>query len=55
MKIQINKNPQGWLNNFKFAVCQFIDGCVRLFSLGLLFTDLPLIQARNSAKKYFKK
>ena len=55
MKIQINKNPNGWFNNSEFAMCQFIDGCVRLFSLGLLFTDLPLNQTRKAASKQFKK
>lgn len=55
MKIRINKNPQGLVNNFEFAVCQFIDGCVRLFSLGLLYTDLPLIQTRNATKRTLKK
>lgn len=54
MKIQVNKNPAGWLNNMEFAICQLGDGLVRVLSIGFLFSDLILSQTRRASRRSIK-
>ena len=48
MKINVDYSQVGRLGKIDFAVCQLIDGLVRLLSLGYLCTDLPVNAARRA-------
>lgn len=47
--IERNKNPAGRISNMTFGMCTFIDGFIRIISLGFLHTRLPLVYARRQA------
>lgn len=52
--IEINKNAAGRFANILFGVASFIDGIVRIGSLGFLHTQLPL-EVRRIQVMYFMK
>ena len=51
VRIYINRHPRGYWNNVEFAVCQLLDGLIRVFSLGILASTFSLDQTRRSAKR----
>ena len=53
--IQINKNAAGRFSNILFGVANFIDGIVRIGSLGFLHTRLPLEVSRIQVMYFIKK
>ena len=53
MKIMFDHNPVDKFGKIDFAVCQLIDGLVRLLSLGFLCTDLPIASAKRAARRSF--
>lgn len=53
--IHVNKSRGGKVGNMCFGVFGILDGIVRLFSFGFLYTDLRFRWARNSVARSFTK
>jgi hypothetical protein len=50
VRIRVNKNRSGQLSNFIFGICCVLDGLVRIFTLGYLFSSFQLDYSREQAR-----
>lgn len=48
--IHRNRHPTGCVSNMVFGLCAIADGLVRVFSLGLLHTNLCLAYSKRQAR-----
>lgn len=52
--IYVNKNPSGKFWNFVLGAAELADGIVRVVTLGILCTKLPVVASRKQADAMFR-
>lgn len=55
VKFYVNKNPAGKFNSFMFGFCCVLDGLVRIFTFGFIFSTFMLNHTRKTTKNHLIK